>query len=187
VAPPAHPASSCRVPAGPRWRTADLAAAAADEPALEDGGNASCLAFVAAPTLPSFEEGADMPKVSKHSTAPRQDGGPGTEWRGDLDGYTCSFVALEADADLTPLLQGLPGDQCPSPHWGYVFEGSMWWRHGDREETFGPGDAFYVEPGHTAGAAAGSEFVMFSPCEVMAEVEAHMMGRARELQSAPRT
>ena len=100
-----------------------------------------------------------------------------------MDGYTASLVKVDADADLTELLRGLPGDQCPSPHWGYVFTGRMWFRAGSGEETFGPGDAFYVQPGHTSGADAGSESVIFSPSEVMAEVEAHMTRRARQLHS----
>src|SRR5207247_8554421 len=77
-------------------------------------------------------------------------------------------------ADLTELLKGLPGDVCPSPHWGYVLKGRMWWRFPDREESFGPGEAFYVEPGHTSGADAGSEFVVFAPSEGMPEVHLPM-------------
>ena len=126
-----------------------------------------------------------MPSVSKQGTTPIDRGGPGKEWRGDLDGYVTSFVEVGQDADLTPLLQGLPGDACPSPHWGYVTAGRAWFRTGDREESFGPGDAFYVQPGHTSGADGGTEFVIFSPAEVMAEVEAHMMRRAQELQGGP--
>jgi len=121
-----------------------------------------------------------MPKMSKDSTTGIDQGGAGTEWRGDLDGYTSSFVTTQADADLTELLRGLPGDVCPSPHWGYVFAGRMWFRHADRIEEFGPGEAYYVEPGHTSGADAHSEFLVFSPTEVMDEVEAHMMRRAQE-------
>lgn len=121
-----------------------------------------------------------MPSVSKESATPIDQGGAGTEWRGELDGYTTSFVRTNVDADLTELLRGLPGDVCPSPHWGYVFAGRMWWKTGDRVEEIGPGEAFHVEPGHTSGADAGSEFVIFSPSEVMGEVEAHMMRRAQE-------
>jgi hypothetical protein len=29
----------------------------------------------------------------------------------------------------------------------------MWFRSDDREQSFEPGDAFYVAPSHTAGAA----------------------------------
>jgi hypothetical protein len=121
-----------------------------------------------------------MPSVSKDGSSPIDQGGAGTEWRGELNGYTTSFVEVRVDGDLTELLKGLPGDACPSPHWGYVFKGRAWFRSPDREESFGSGDAFYVEPGHTSGADAGTEFVIFSPSEVMADVEAHMMQRARQ-------
>jgi len=121
-----------------------------------------------------------MPKFSKATTEPMTQG-PGTEWRSQLDGYTSSLVSVDHDADLTPLLQGLPGDQCPSPHWGFVFKGEMWWRYDDHEEIIRAGEAFYAPPGHTSGAHGGSEFVVFSPTEIMADVEAHMMRRAQEL------
>jgi hypothetical protein len=122
-----------------------------------------------------------MPKVSRETASPIDQGGTGTEWRGELDGYTTSFVHVAQDADLTPLFEGLPNDQCPSPHWGYVTKGSTWWRYGDREEVVSAGEAFYAAPGHTSGAWAGAEFVIFSPTEIMDEVEAHMEKRALEL------
>jgi hypothetical protein len=121
-----------------------------------------------------------MAKFSKKDVTPFS-AGPGTEWRAELDGYTASFVAIAADSDLTELLRGLPNDQCPSPHWGYVTKGSIWFRHGDREEVFNAGDIYYAAPGHTAGAHEGAEFVVFSPSETMATVEAHMAERAQEL------
>ena len=124
-----------------------------------------------------------MPRFAKQDVAPSE-AGPGTEWRAELDGYTVSMVAVGADTDLTELLAGLPNDQCPSPHWGVVTRGSMWFRYGDGEEVFGTGDAFYVPSGHTAGASAGGEFVIFSSAEVMATVEAHMGRRAAELFGA---
>jgi len=125
-----------------------------------------------------------MPKVSRETASRVQDMPVGQDRTEELDGYTVNFVTLTADADLTPLLQGLPNDQCPCPHWGYVFKGRMWFRLGGSEESYGPGDAFYVPGGHTAGADADSEFLVFSPTEQIAEVEAHMMRRAQELQSA---
>lgn len=121
-----------------------------------------------------------MPSVSKEGSTPIDQGGAGLEWRGELDGYLTSFVETALDADLTELLRGLPRDACPAPHWGYVFAGRMWWRYPDHEESFGPGEAFYVPPGHTSGADAGTSFVIFSPSEVMAEVEEHMMRRAQQ-------
>jgi mannose-6-phosphate isomerase-like protein (cupin superfamily) len=124
-----------------------------------------------------------MAKFSKTSTQKREQG-PSTEWRCELEGYTTTFASVGVDADLTPLLQGLPGDRCPSPHWGYVFKGRMWWRFGDREESVEAGEAFYAPPGHIAGADAGSEFLVFSPTETMAPIEQHMAQRAQELQTA---
>ncbi len=125
-----------------------------------------------------------MPRMSKESAANVERFGPGTEWHEELDGYKASIVEVSEDADLTPLLQGLPNDQCQCPHWGYVFRGRMWFRSNAGEESYEPGDAFYVLPGHTSGAAADSEFLIFSPSEQIAEVEAHMARRAQELQSA---
>ena len=122
-----------------------------------------------------------MPSVSMDTGARMDWGDPGVEWRADLDGYATSFVKVGTDTDLTELLKGLPGDVCPSPHWGYVLKGRVWWRFADHEERFGEGDAYYVPPGHTAGADAGAEFVIFSPGEIMAEIDAHMARRAQEL------
>jgi hypothetical protein len=124
-----------------------------------------------------------MARFSKQDVTPNQDG-PGTEWRAELDGYTVSMVAVSADTDLSELLKGLPDDECPSPHWGVVTRGSIWFRHGDGDEVFSAGDAFYVPAGHTSGASAGAEFVIFSPSEVMTTVEAHMASRAEELFGA---
>ena len=38
---------------------------------------------------------------------------------------------LPAGTDMTPVLQELAGDRCPSPHWGIVLEGSLRVRHAD--------------------------------------------------------
>jgi hypothetical protein len=130
------------------------------------------------------EEVSAMPKVSKQSAANVQEFGSGTEWSQVLEGQRASFVSTTADADLTPLLKGLPNDECPCPHWGYVFKGRMWFRCGGREEVYEAGDAFYVPPGHTSGASGGSEFLVFSPDDLMTQVDANMMRRAQELQGA---
>src|SRR5260221_8589562 len=126
-----------------------------------------------------------MPKVSRETAVNVQEMGPTTTDRwSDLGGYRAEFVNVGEDTDLTPLLQGLPNDQCQCPHWGYVFAGRMWFRNGDSVEEFGPGDAFYVPAGHTAGADQGSEFLVISPEELIADLEQHMMKRAQQLQGA---
>lgn len=128
-----------------------------------------------------------MPKLSKQSVQVSEQG-PGREWGDTLggaeNGYRIGIVETTADADLTPLLQGLPNDQCQCPHWGYVLKGSMWWRYGDHEEVTRAGDAFFIPPGHTSGAAADSEFVVFSPAKEGAELDAHIARRAAELYGA---
>ena len=105
-----------------------------------------------------------MPKVSKESAAQVDDMGPlGESRHEDLDDYTTEFVSIRQEVDLAPLLKGLPDDRCQCPHWGYVFKGTLTWHYADHEEVFEAGDAYYVPPGHTPVAAAGSEFVQFSP------------------------
>lgn len=126
-----------------------------------------------------------MPKLSTQTTVP-VDLGMGTEAAAELGGYKVSYVNVTQDTDLTPLLQGLPNDQCPCPHWGYVFKGRMWWRSAEGEEAHEAGDAFYVAGGHTSGADAGSEFVIFSPTAEIERVEEHMMRRVQEMQGASR-
>jgi hypothetical protein len=104
-----------------------------------------------------------MPAISK-TTAPHvQDIGPGITRSGELDGHTVQIVSVKQTHDLAPLLKGLPDDRCQCPHWGYVIEGRITVTYADRQEVFGPGDAFSMTPGHTPAAEAGSEFVQFSP------------------------
>ena len=104
--------------------------------------------------------------MSKESAAHVDDGGPVTDRHEDLDGYTANIVSLHEDVDLTPLLVGLPDDQCQCPHWGYVMKGKMTFRFGDREEVFEAGDAFYAPPGHVpVHTEPGSEYLQFSPAD----------------------
>jgi len=84
---------------------------------------------------------------------------------GEVDGYTVSFETYAEDKDYAPLVKGLPGDRCPSPHWGLVLSGKLIYRYGDREDVITAGQAFYARPGHTAWLAAGTELVKFSPTE----------------------
>jgi hypothetical protein len=111
-----------------------------------------------------------MPKVSKESAAEHHDHGPVEEWSEDIDGYTVNFVSFGVDIDSTPMLKGLPDDRCQCPHWGYVLKGRMIYRFADREEIHEAGEAFYVPPGHTQLADAGTEIVQFSPAEQLRPV-----------------
>lgn len=123
-----------------------------------------------------------MPKVSRDSASKVEDHGPAEDRSEDLSGYTVDFVSIRQDSDLTPLLKGLPGDSCQCPHWGYVFKGTLTYRHAGQEETCRAGDAFYMPPGHVPAALAGTEFIQFSPAAELAAVHAVMQQNAQRLQ-----
>lgn len=111
-----------------------------------------------------------MPKVSRDTAANVERHGPVDDHNEDLDGYTVNFVTFDADVDGTPLLKGMPDDNCPCPHWGYVLKGRVTYRFPDHDEVFETGDAFYLPPGHIPIVDAGCELVQFSPAEKLRQV-----------------
>jgi hypothetical protein len=115
-----------------------------------------------------------MSTVSRESATDVTDHGPAVDRGADLDGYNVIFTSIREDWDLTQLLQGMPDDSCPCPHWGYLIAGRMTVRYSDREEVIEPGDAFYMPPGHVPAAVAGTEFVMFSRQDELAAAGAAM-------------
>jgi hypothetical protein len=127
---------------------------------------------------------SQMPKASKESSTEVKDFGVAEEWTGDLDGYTVNFVSIRQDHDLAPMLSGLPGGRCSCPHWGYVLKGKMTVRYADHEEVCEAGDAFYMAPGHTPAAEAGTEFVQISPSDQLQEVAAAVVKAMQQMQGA---
>ncbi len=125
-----------------------------------------------------------MPKASKESVTEIKDFGVAEDRTGYLDGYTVNFVSIRQDHDLAPMLSGLPEGRCQCPHWGYVVTGRIIVRYADREEAYEAGDAFYMPPGHTPAAEAGSEIIQFSPSDQLQEVEAAIMRRMQQMQGA---
>jgi len=83
----------------------------------------------------------------------------GVDW-GD---QRAAIFSIPAGVDTAPLLEGLPGNRCPCPHWGYVLEGRMLVTYADREETVRAGELFYMPPGHTVMVERDVEYVEFSP------------------------
>jgi hypothetical protein len=84
-------------------------------------------------------------------------------------------LSLPAGTDFTPLLKGLPGDECPCPHWGYIISGSITVRYGDgTEETNRAGDLYYWPSGHTGWTDDGVVFVEFSPAAELQPVLQHI-------------
>jgi mannose-6-phosphate isomerase-like protein (cupin superfamily) len=122
-----------------------------------------------------------MPKVSRDTASRIEDFGKAEDRTDELEGYTVNFVTIKETHDLAEMLKGLPGGNCSCPHWGYLFKGRLTVRYPDREEVFGPGDAFYMPPGHVPEAEGGSEFVQFSPTHdmetTMAAIQASMQAQ----------
>ena len=113
-----------------------------------------------------------MGKASKETTPTTMDFEIAEDRSCQLDDFTVNFVTIRQDHDLAPMLAVLPGGMCQCPHWGVITKGRMTVRYGDREEVFEAGDAFYMTPGHTPAAEAGTEFIQFSPTDLLAETEA---------------
>ena len=94
-----------------------------------------------------------------------------------------AYVRLSAGADAAPLLEGLPGDVCSCPHWGYVLEGAIHVRYADgKEEVSRAGELFYWPGGHTVRVEEDTSFVEFSPRQELKEVYGHI---GRKLAAAP--
>lgn len=86
---------------------------------------------------------------------------------GDATGLgriSCEYFSLAAGVDTTPLFQGLAGNSCSCPHWGFVLRGQLTATdaHGV-EETVNANDLFYWPPGHNVRVGADAEIIMFSP------------------------
>jgi hypothetical protein len=124
-----------------------------------------------------------MSKVSKKSASKVNDFGMAEDRSEEVDGFTINFVTIRQDSDLAPMLKGLPDDRCQCPHWGYVFKGKMTVRYADHDEVIGPGEAFYLPPGHTPAADTGTEFVQFSPTDELAVSEAAMAKNMQEMRT----
>jgi hypothetical protein len=124
-----------------------------------------------------------MSKASKETTPITTDMEMVEDRTGQLDGYTVNFVTIRTDFDLAPMLASLPDGRCQCPHWGVMTKGRMTVTYSDRQEVIEAGDAFYMAPGHTPAVVAGTEFVQFSPTDLLAETEAAI---ATAMQQAAR-
>ena len=77
---------------------------------------------------------------------------------------------------LTPnLLEGLPNDSCPCPHWGYMLKGSMHIRYDDgEEEVVQSGEVFYFPAGHVGWSEEEVAWLEFSPEKELKTVMDHV-------------
>lgn len=103
---------------------------------------------------------------------------------GDATGYgriAGEYFSLGAGTDIAPLLKGLEGDLCQSPHWGYLIEGEITVTYNDGStETVSGGDIFYWPPGHTVKVGKNAEVILFSPqvehCRVVEHLGRQLAG-----------
>lgn len=103
--------------------------------------------------------------------------GDGVDFRTKaLGGQTIAWVQLPKGTDLRPGLEGLPGDMCQCPHWGYMIKGRVLMRTPDGDKTYDAGQAFYWGPGHAPEALEESEFIDISPTAELEAVIAHVTG-----------
>jgi hypothetical protein len=90
------------------------------------------------------------------------------------------YFTLAAGTDTTPLFQGLEGNLCQCPHWGFVLSGSLTTTDvAGQEETVSASDLFYWPPGHNVRVDADAEIIMFSPQAEHSHVIAHMIEKTR--------
>lgn len=97
-----------------------------------------------------------------------------------FDKISGEYFTLSAGVDTTPLFQGLEGNQCQCPHWGYVLRGQITTTSGDGTcETVHAQDLFYWPPGHNVKVDADAEIIMFSPQQEHSHVIQHMIAKVK--------
>jgi len=96
----------------------------------------------------------------------------------DWGGTTSAYMEYPTGLDFGPLLEGLEGDHCQCPHWGYVIEGRIRVGYQDgTEELVNAGDLYYWPSGHTIVVEEAVRMVEFSPHDQMSQVLAHVVGK----------
>ena len=102
---------------------------------------------------------------------------------GDATGYGKiggEYFSLGAGTDISPLLNGLEGDLCQSPHWGYIIEGRLTVSFADgHRETAAASDLFFWPPGHTVKAEEDTEMILFSPQHEHGQVIDHILSKVK--------
>jgi hypothetical protein len=116
------------------------------------------------------------PKIDVPGATARQTGEFGSPpGSGPIAG---EYFSLGAGTDIAPLLAGLEGDACQTPHWGYLQSGTLVVTYTDgSEETCATDDLFYWPPGHSVRVVDDAEVILFSPLAEHAHVMDHMLTR----------
>ena len=102
---------------------------------------------------------------------------------GNVSGFgtiSGEYFTLSAGVDTTQLFQGLEGDLCQCPHWGFVLRGQITTTDAiGVQETVNANDVFYWPPGHNVKVDADAEIVMFSPQREHSHVINHMIEKVQ--------
>lgn len=92
----------------------------------------------------------------------------------ELGELAIRHARVPAGTDFAPVLAGLPGDRCPSPHWGIVLEGSLRLEHADGSvEVARAGEVYHWPAGHTATSEEGAVFLEVGPVGPMRQFHDH--------------
>ena len=93
---------------------------------------------------------------------------------GEFGDMAIRHARVPAGTDMTPVLEGLAGDRCPSPHWGIVLEGSIRLHHADgTTEIAHAGEVYHWPAGHTADTDEDVVFIEVGPVTPMREFGEH--------------
>ena len=102
---------------------------------------------------------------------------------GDAGGFgrmSGECFTLSAGVDTAPLFQGLEGNLCQCPHWGFVLRGQLTTTDANGAcETVTANDLFHWPPGHNVRVDADAEIVMFSPQREHSHVINHMIEKVK--------
>ncbi|MGB9193799.1 MAG: hypothetical protein WCB88_07670 [Azonexus sp.] len=102
---------------------------------------------------------------------------------GDATGLgkiSAEYFSLAAGVDTTPLFQGLEGNLCQCPHWGFVLRGRLTTTDADgAQETVNADDLFYWPPGHNVTVDSDADIVMFSHQHEHSHVIRHMIEKVK--------
>lgn len=118
-----------------------------------------------------------MPTISREDAAIEVADGPMEARTAQAGEMTVGFFRLPEGTDFRPALEGLPGDMCQCPHWGYILKGRIRMHTPDGEEDYAAGDVVYWPPGHAPEALEDSEYIDFSPTEQFRPVLDHVKGQ----------
>ena len=102
---------------------------------------------------------------------------------GDVSGYgkiSGEYFTLASGVDTTDLFQGLEGNLCQAPHWGFVLRGQITTTDAEgHRETVRANDLFYWPPGHNVKVDEDAEIIMFSPQDEHSQVIDHMIRKTK--------